>query len=236
MNYVWATATHVGLLRAGNEDSVYPASGGSGPGPLLAAVADGMGGHAAGEVASATAMAAAVAAEGHPRDRVLAANTAVVNAVIDEPSLAGMGTTLTFAEFSPDGALDIGHVGDSRAYLLRDGELSQITTDHSLVAELLAAGRIRPEDVHTHPQRNLVTRGIGMSQNVEVDVEHCDLEHGDRVLLCSDGLTTMITDGDLAAILGGEGAPEERVWALVEAANAAGGFDNITVVVVDAGP
>ena len=236
MNYVWATATHVGLLRDGNEDSVYPDSGGSGPGPFAAAVADGMGGHAAGEVASATALAAAVATAGTPRERVIAANTAVVHAVIDDPSLAGMGTTLTFAEFSPDGALAIGHVGDSRAYLLRDGELRQITTDHSLVAELLAAGRIKPEDVHTHPQRNLVTRGIGMSQNVEVDVEHCDLIAGDRVMLCSDGLTTMVTDAAVGEILGGDGAPEERVWALVEAANAAGGYDNITVVVVDAGP
>ena len=236
MNYVWATATHVGLLRDGNEDAVYPESGGAGPGPLVAAVADGMGGHAAGEVASRAALEAAVAATGTPRDRVAAANTAVVNAIIDEPHLAGMGTTLTFAEFSPEGLVNIGHVGDSRAYLLRDGELRQITSDHSLVAELLAAGRIRPEDVRTHPQRNMVTRAIGMSQHVEVDVEERELAAGDRVLLCSDGLTTMLTDQAVADVLGAEGAPEERVWALVEAANAAGGYDNITVVVVDVTP
>ena len=119
---------------------------------------------------------------------------------------------------------------------LRGGELSQITTDHSLVAELLAAGRIKPEEVHTHPQRNLVTRGIGMSRHVEVDSESLDLVPGDRVMLCSDGLTTMITDDIVAEIVGESGSPEECVWALVEAANAAGGYDNITVVVVDAGP
>ena len=236
MNYVWATASHVGLLRGGNEDSVHPDSGGVGPGPLVVAVADGMGGHAAGDVASQTAIAAAVSAEGSPRERVVAANTAVVNAVIDEPSLAGMGTTLTLAELSPDGAIEIGHVGDSRAYLLRDGELTQITTDHSLVAELLAAGRIKPEDVRTHPQRNMVTRGIGMTQHVEVDVEQRQLAAGDRVLLCSDGLTTMLTDEALADILTRDDTPQEQVWALVEAANAAGGYDNITVVVVDAAP
>ena len=218
MNYVWATATHVGLLRDGNEDSVYPEAGGTGSGPLIVAVADGMGGHAAGEVASQTAL-----------------DAAVVQAVIDNPELAGMGTTLTFAEFGEDG-VEIGHVGDSRAYLLRDGTMTQITTDHSLVAELLAAGRIKPEDVRTHPQRNMVTRGIGMTQHVEVDVEHRDLAPGDRVLLCSDGLTTMLVDDEVAEILAGSGAPEERVWALIEAANAAGGYDNITVVVVDAGP
>ncbi len=236
MNYVWATATDVGLLREGNEDAMFPDSGGAGPGPFVAAVADGMGGHAAGEVASETALEASVAATGTPAERVSAANAAVVQAVIDSPMLAGMGTTLTFAEFSAEGTVAIGHVGDSRAYLHRDGNLRQITTDHSLVAELLAAGRIKPEDVRTHPQRNLVTRGIGMTQNVEVDEESADLAPGDRVLLCSDGLNAMITDEDIAAILEGSEAPEACVWALVEAANAAGGYDNITVVVVDAGP
>jgi protein phosphatase len=235
MNYVWATATHVGLLRDGNEDSMYPEAGGTGPGPFIAAVADGMGGHAAGEVASSIALEASVAASGTPQERVAAANAAVVQAVIDSPDLAGMGTTLTFAEFA-EGRVAIGHVGDSRAYLFRDGDLSQVTTDHSLVAELLAAGRIKPEDVRTHPQRNLVTRVIGMTQNVEVDVESRDLVPGDRVLLCSDGLTTMITDEAIATILEEHAAPEECVWALVESANAAGGYDNITVVVVDAGP
>ncbi len=235
MNYLWATATHVGLLRDGNEDSVYPEGGGTGPGPFIAAVADGMGGHVAGEVASSVALEAAMAAEGRPKDRVEAANEAVVKAIMKSPRLSGMGTTLTLAEFSPDGWLDLGHVGDSRAYLYRDGGLIQVTTDHSLVAELLEAGRITPAEVRTHPQRNFVTRTIGMAQ-VEVDTESKALEPGDRVLICSDGLTTMITDDEIATHLAAADTPEEAAWALVEAANAAGGFDNITVVVVDAGP
>lgn len=235
MTYLWAVATHVGLQRTQNQDAVFPESGGKSEGPLVAAVADGMGGHAGGEVASRLALQAAIAKSGDPGDRVAAANKAVVEGVIEEPALAGMGTTLTLGAFEEDGSLNLGHVGDSRAYLLRRGELRQLTSDHTLVAELVADGRISPEDVRGHPQRNLLTRSLGMAQSIEVDVMTESLELGDRVVLCSDGLTSMVGDDDIAAIAV-EGVPEETVWNLVEAANGAGGYDNVTVVVVELQP
>lgn len=233
MSYIWATATHVGRVRTGNEDSVYPEEGGSGDGPLLAVVADGMGGAVAGEIASRLAVDAAVAADGDPETRVTAANTAIVEAVIADPSLGGMGTTATLAMFEEDGTVNIGHVGDSRGYRLRGGELAQITRDHSLVAELLAAGKIEADEVRNHPQRNLVTRALGMAQRVPVDTLTEHTEAGDRILLCSDGLNGMITDEEIAEILRSDDPPEAVAWALVEAANEAGGVDNVTVVIVD---
>ncbi len=234
MRYVWATATHVGQVRSGNEDSVHPPDGGAGPGPVLTLVADGMGGHVGGEVASRVAVEAAVAAEGSPEERVVAANRAVVARVLAEPALSGMGTTLTVAEIDEHGKLSIGHVGDSRAYLFRDGALTRITTDHSVVAELLEAGRITEEEVHTHPQRSLVTRALGMARWIDVDTFSEQLRPGDRVLLCSDGLTTMLSDDEVGAALRTCESAEEAAQALVDLANQAGGHDNITVVVVDA--
>ncbi|MEE9206296.1 MAG: protein phosphatase 2C domain-containing protein, partial [Acidimicrobiia bacterium] len=141
MNFAWATRTDVGRVRDHNEDSVWPTADGSTDEVLAVAVADGMGGHAGGEVASATALDTAMAVSGEPTMRVLAANVAVVDAARQRPRLAGMGTTLTLALLDPDGDLDIGHVGDSRAYLLRDGTLQQLTRDHSYVADLIAAGK-----------------------------------------------------------------------------------------------
>ncbi len=233
MRYEWATATHVGRVRAGNEDAVFPAGAGTGEGSVLIGVADGMGGHVGGEVASRTAIDAASSADGDVVERVKAANGAVVARALEDTELVGMGTTLTLAEI--DGAsCEIAHVGDSRAYLYRDGELHQITTDHSLIAELLAAGRITEDDVATHPQRSVVTRALGMARTVRVDRFHEELRPGDRLLLCSDGLTTMIDDDAIAGVLAAEREPEAAAWALVEAANLAGGVDNITVAVVDA--
>ena len=134
----------------------------------------------------------------------------------------------------PDGDLDIGHVGDSRAYLLRGDELIQLTKDHSYVAELMAAGKLTPEEAETHPHRSVVTRAVGLDPTVEVDNYGLILEAGDRVLLCSDGLTTMLTDGGVSEILQVEGSsPATAADALVIAANEAGGVDNITVIVVD---
>ncbi len=233
MRYDWATATHVGRVRSGNEDAVFPHGAGAGEGSMLIGVADGMGGHVGGEVASRLAVEAASDVDGGVVERVKAANGAVVARALEDPNLVGMGTTLTIAEIA-DEALQIGHVGDSRAYLYRDGELRQITTDHSLIAELLAAGKITEEDVATHPQRSVVTRALGMARAVRVDHFTEELRPGDRLLLCSDGLTTMIDDAAIAGILAAEEEPEAAAWALVEAANSAGGVDNITVAVVDA--
>jgi len=198
---------------------------------LLAMVADGMGGHVGGEEASRLAVEAAVAAEGDAVKRVLAANAAVVRNALDRPRLAGMGSTLTLAVFTGD-AVEIGHIGDSRAYLYRDGALTQLTRDHSLMADMIASGELTPEQASVHPFRSVITRAIGMESRVVVDKLRRDLQPGDRVLLCSDGLTTMLADAQVAALLAGGEAPQAAA-ALIAAANLAGGLDNISVVVVD---
>jgi serine/threonine protein phosphatase PrpC len=239
VRYTWASATSVGLVRDGNEDSVRPTADGSAEAPIVVAIADGMGGAVAGEVASKLAIDAATATDAAatttPRQRVLDGNKAVIRAIAEDFSLAGMGTTLTLGRFTENGTLQIGHVGDSRMYLLRNGTLSQLTTDHTLVAELLALGRITPAQAKTHPRRNLITRVVGTHTLEVEEVEH-QLESGDRIMLCSDGLTDMVTDDDIAAILHKAESPTEAAWSLVEAANAAGGIDNTTVAVVDVSP
>lgn len=239
MKYSWAIESHVGLVRSGNEDAFAPDNDGAAEGPVVVAVADGMGGHTAGEVASRLAIAAATADEFEPAldpvARVERANAAVADAVAEDASLAGMGTTLTLGVFDADGALRMAHVGDSRAYLLRNGELRQITDDHTLVAELVAGGVLTPEQARTHPRRHMVTQSIGMP-DVRIDTIEEQLEPGDRVLLCSDGLTIMVEDAAVAEILGGAESPSEAAWNLITAANTAGGHDNTTVAVVDVAP
>jgi PPM family protein phosphatase len=232
VNYVWATASDVGLQRDTNEDSVHPHGAGTSQGPLLVIVADGMGGHAAGDVASRIAVETAVALdEASPQDRVTAANTAVVDAADVDPALAGMGTTMSLAHFDGSNRVVLAHVGDSRIYLYRGGDLSQVTRDHTYVAELLAAGRIDADEAASHPLRHMITRALGTARSVDVD-----RRSGDRLLLCSDGLTSMVDDDGIAAILESADDPAAAVWDLVEAANGAGGVDNITVAVVDITP
>ena len=238
MKYTWATATHVGHVREQNEDSVAPAIDGTAQGPVVVAVADGMGGAASGEVASALALSAATA--GPPADtdttrRITDGNRAVLDAVLSDPSHAGMGTTMTLGVFDAEGTLHLGHVGDSRAYLLRKGELSRLTTDHTYVMELVEKGHLTPEEALTHPRRNLITRVVGM-ENVTADESKVSLSPGDRILLCSDGLTDMLNDEEIGRILLAEHSGPGAAWALVEAANAAGGIDNTTVAIVDVHP
>ncbi len=235
MRFSWATATSVGQVRDHNEDSVWPAPGsGTTDEAVIVAVADGMGGAAGGEVASRTAIETATTVGGTPLVRVQAANLAVLDAASHRPRLTGMGTTLTLARLDPAGHAEIAHVGDSRAYLFHDGALDRITEDHSYVAEMLASGRLTPEEAEVHPYRSVITRAIGLDAAVEVDVLVVDLEPGDRLLICSDGLTNMIDDERVAAILADGGPAADTAAILVEAANAAGGVDNITVVVADA--
>jgi protein phosphatase len=238
MKYTWATASHVGHVRDQNEDAVVPAVDGSSEGPVVVAVADGMGGAAAGEVASRLAIDAAT--EGPAGDvdttrRITEGNRAVLDAVLDDPARAGMGTTLTLGVFTADGSLHLGHVGDSRAYLLRNDEISMLTTDHTFVMELVSRGQLSPEAAATHPRRNLITRVVGM-EDVTVDQFEVSLTPGDRILICSDGLTDMIDDDAITRILSSEDSVPGAAWALVEAANAAGGVDNTTVAVVDVHP
>jgi len=233
MNYSWATTTHPGLVRDSNEDAVFPDSDGSGPGPLLVAVADGMGGHAAGEVASRIAIETVTESKAEPADRVVEANQAIVEAAEKRSDQWGMGTTLTVGVFGEDGTLRVGHVGDTRLYLFRRSSLLQVTKDHSLVAEYLASGAISAEEAENHPQRNVVTRALGIDRQVEADDHTVHLRPGDRVLICSDGLTSMVSDDEVAAILDAQPAAQATGWALIEAANGAGGEDNITVAIVD---
>ena len=234
MRFRWAALTDDGRVRDHNEDAIWPEPGsGDSIGPLLVAVADGMGGHAGGEIASRTAIDTAVGVGGSAALRIQAANLAVLDDANRRPRLAGMGTTLTLAVIGPDGRVDLGHVGDSRAYLLRAGALKMVTTDHSYISEMMAAGRLTPEEAATHPYRSVVTRAIGLEPAVDVDTFELELTPGDRLLICSDGLSSLIDDAAIAGVLN-ESDPAAAARGLVEAANRAGGDDNISVVIVDA--
>jgi protein phosphatase len=209
--------------------------------PPLFAIADGMGGARAGEIAAGIAAAALrdgrrEASDEASLEAVIAeANRRVWERSVADPSTAGMGTTVTVALVdAPAEQIVFGHVGDSRAYRLRGDELEQITTDHSLVAELVESGVLTPEEAERHPQRSAITRAVGTEQAIEVDVFTVPAEHGDVVLLCSDGLTDMLSEEDIAAALLEAGRdPEEAARKLVAEANARGGEDNITVVLFE---
>ena len=176
MKFSWATATDPGRVRDQNEDSVWPPSGCDETAePMVVAVADGMGGHAGGEIASRTAIETATSVGGGPLVRVQAANLAVLDAASRRPRLAGMGTTLTLALLDPVGTAEFAHVGDSRGYLLREGSLTHVTDDHSYVAEMIAAGRMTPEEAEVHPYRSVVTRAVGLEASVDIDVIEVDL-------------------------------------------------------------
>jgi protein phosphatase len=230
MKLVAGAASDVGRVRSGNEDAFLVDER-----LQLFAVADGMGGHQAGEVASATALETlrAAIASGHSvAVAITKANDAVVSKADADQALAGMGTTITVVTTTATGA-HIGHVGDSRAYLFRAGTLHQLTIDHSFVEQLVQEGRLTPEQAAVHPQRSVITRALGISDAVEVDEGDAALALGDRIMLCSDGLSTMIREDVISAILGGELDPERAANLLVDAANDAGGEDNVTAVVID---
>ena len=231
MRFIWAAGTHTGRIRKNNEDVIHPDIDGHSSEPLLAGVADGLGGHRDGEVASRVAMDGAVAADGVPWQRVKAANTAILDTVLQRPHLVGMGTTLTLAQLDPAGSVTLGHVGDSRAYLLRAGRLIRLTVDHTYVQEEIEAGRLTEEEARRHPKRSHLTRALGFGTDIAVDIGTAAFATDDRLLLCSDGLSSMLTDDQIAAILA-KGPPSDAVWGLIEAANHAGGHDNVSVVVV----
>jgi PPM family protein phosphatase len=223
-------ATDQGQVRGNNEDVALVDRHNS-----LFAVADGMGGHRGGEVASRTAveaMRASFAADGELEAAIEAANREVRARAEGDDELTGMGTTLTAVTPASPTTLVVGHVGDSRAYLLRNGELQRITEDHSLVEELVRQGRLTPEQAESHPQKAIVTRALGVDSEVDVDLYPVVVETGDRIILCSDGLTDMVRDRDIERIARNEPDPQRAAEALVTAANNAGGHDNITVVIV----
>ncbi|WP_061290279.1 Stp1/IreP family PP2C-type Ser/Thr phosphatase [Herbidospora cretacea] len=230
----YAARSDVGLLREGNEDSAY-ASG------RLLAVADGMGGHAHGEVASSVAIAAlsSLDRDAYGSDLVGTIEAAVRDAnhqlhtmVARDPSLKGMGTTLTAMLWNGT-RFALVHVGDSRAYLLRNGELYQITHDHTLVQSLVDDGRITQEEAANHPQRSILLRALDGSGEVDPDLQDREAQIGDRYLLCSDGLSTVVSAETLHHTLSTIDDPDDVVRQLIDLANRGGGPDNITCVVAD---
>jgi serine/threonine protein phosphatase PrpC len=220
--------TDVGRVRKGNEDSYMATE------PLFA-VADGMGGHRGGGVASKLALDTLKKAAGGTLalpEVVKEANEAVFRKASADRALTGMGTTLT-ALLAEGEHLKLAHVGDSRAYLVRDGELQRITKDHTLVERMVDEGRITPEDAEIHPQRSILTRALGVDEDVQIDQATIEARPGDRIVLCSDGLTGMVGEERILEILSQHDDPQAASDALVDAANEAGGVDNVTVVVID---
>ncbi|MDQ3833606.1 MAG: Stp1/IreP family PP2C-type Ser/Thr phosphatase [Actinomycetota bacterium] len=228
--------THPGKVRNNNEDSLLV---GEGRDETLFVVADGIGGFEAGEVASSITIDVLkdIVPVGSLEDAIREANRRILAAAKSDERLSGMGTTvvaLRFGGTESEPAAEISHVGDSRAYLLRDGELKPITEDHSLVAELVRSGDLTRDEASEHPQKNLITRALGAEVEVEVDTTVLPIRSGDRFILCSDGLSDMIPETRMLDLLtfSPEG-PEKAAQTLVSAALEAGGTDNVTVVVVD---
>jgi PPM family protein phosphatase len=230
--------TDVGRLRSGNEDSHLR-------GRTVFAVADGLGGHQGGEVASAMAVEPLAALDGHAfadareaaealAEAIREANLAILRRARSDPELWGMGTTVTAAAVAGDRVLQLAHVGDSRAYLLRAGApLRQLTTDHTVVQEAVARGLLTRQQAAVHPQRGVVTRAVGLDPQVPVDLpEPLELEPGDQVLLCTDGLTEVVDDEPIAAVLASQADGDDACSALIAAANQGGGPDNVTVVLL----
>ena len=228
--------TDTGKKRRRNEDDYVVE-------PPLFAIADGMGGAQAGELASSLAAGAVredEGAEGSGERRVTEiiqeANRRVYQRSSQDAAASGMGTTMTVALVG-DGSVVFGHVGDSRAYLIRDGRLEQLTEDHSLVAELVRSGKLSPEEAETHPQRSVITRALGTDPDVDVDSFSIETVPGDLFMLCSDGLTSMVEDDViLQTIEKNRDNLQAAAKALIRAANKGGGEDNITVVFFEIGP
>ena len=232
VDHFWGT--HTGRQRKHNEDNFYPK-------PPLFVVADGMGGAQAGEVASdmaVQAFKAGLPAEGSAEERltavIRAANERIHAMARADLERAGMGTTVV-AAYLGDQDVAIAHVGDARAYLFRDGELTPLTRDHTLVQALIDQQRITPEEAAVHPQRSIITRAVGPEPQVEVETHTYPLQPGDVVLLCSDGLTSMVDEGVVLDALRSAPNMNAAGRALIDAANAAGGRDNITVILFQLG-
>jgi serine/threonine protein phosphatase PrpC len=221
-------ATDIGKVREGNEDSFLVQ-------PPLFAVADGMGGHRGGEVASQLALEVietlAARGKGTLADQVREANRRVFDRSLKDRNVTGMGTTLTAALIGP-GTATLAHVGDSRAYLLRAGALRRLTEDHTLVARMVKTGEITAAEAEVHPHRNVLTRALGTEPDVGVDELDVPLMDGDTVVLCSDGLTGMVNEQQMQAILEATDSPQDAADRLIKAANRAGGIDNITALVL----
>ena len=242
-----AAHTDIGRIRSHNEDIVFCTTNPTGPLPNLFVVADGMGGHNAGEVASAESLKyscdflrssqvpAPVGPEGAMKllvESVENANMGVYAQSLTSQDLKGMGTTFSACTVLGD-TLAVAHVGDSRIYIINSGHITQITTDHTYVAEMVKAGHITPEDAKTHPNRNQLTRVLGYEPEIQVEGILYSLGMEDCVLLCSDGLTDMLTDEEIMDIVCTPSLPQIRAQALIDAANTNGGVDNISAIIID---
>lgn len=239
----FAAGTDRGLVRDGNEDS-YKIIPGSSQNPYVYIIADGMGGHNCGEVASRMAVdyiSNCVERDGSRlfssqdsteeiRRLVESTNTTVFETSLQKPEASGMGTTLIMAVISGE-KVTVAHVGDSRLYLVRDEVIRQITEDHTYIWELIKNGSLTKEEAEFHPRRHVITRAIGASPDLEVDMLDLEIEKEDIILLCTDGLTNMICDDEIYRILKAN-EPEAACEGLIEAAKNSGGEDNITVIVI----
>lgn len=232
--------TDIGKRRSSNQDFVYASEQQVGNLPNLLIVADGMGGHNAGDLASRCTVEAMVeyiekAEETRPIPllsmAIHYANDLVVEKARTDRALEGMGTTVVAATIA-DGYLYVANVGDSRLYLI-DQQIEQITRDHSLVEEMIRIGELQRQDARSHPDRNVITRAIGVNSPVKIDFFDMKLEKGDRILLCSDGLTTMVDDDEILHIVKKCTSPKEAAQRLVTEANKNGGKDNISVVLAE---
>jgi PPM family protein phosphatase len=238
VHFTCAARTDVGIVRSGNEDNYLMLADRG-----IFIVADGMGGHAAGEVASEMAVRITSHEIGSLRGlsdeqasarlstAIRAANEAIFERTLSEHDKRGMGTTATVLALLPRRYL-IGQVGDSRAYLLRNGRFQQLTKDHSYVQEQVDAGLLTPDQARVHPYSNVITRCVGASGDVVPDIYFGALEQGDIILLASDGLTGMLEDAQLTRILTSDGGPQHWVDRMISEANRRGGLDNITAIVI----
>lgn len=233
--------TDIGKKRKLNQDYVYTSETPVGPLDNLFLVADGMGGHKAGDYASRCAIETIVEFVASSQDNAVVtvlekaihrANNVVCTRSKEDEALNGMGTTVVAATIQ-DGRLCVANVGDSRLYVINNREIRQITRDHSLVEEMVRMGGLKREQARSHPDKNIITRAIGVQENVDIDFFNVKLEKGDIILMCSDGLTNMIEDEEIRMILQGQRDLVEKAESLVNAANNNGGKDNIAVVLIE---
>ena len=235
MNY--SVLMDIGRMRSQNQDAVFATEETIGSLPNLFVVADGMGGHKAGEYASSQAIALAkreIASDtgSEPVQIINQGITAANKEATQDEDKYGMGTTMVVATLLED-HLCVANVGDSRLYVYRDGQLSQITQDHSVVGEMVRKGEMPKEEARSHPKRNLITRAVGAEAEVRVDFFDETLQAGDLVLMCTDGLTSMVEESEIEEVLAGSGQVADKVAKLVDLANDHGGKDNITVIVIE---
>ena len=232
--------TDIGLRRNMNQDAMFTSEIPVGNLPNLFLVADGMGGHNAGEYASSHAVKTIVAVAKESgereiplilRDAIMQANRALIEKAKEDASMKGMGTTIVAAVIA-EGRLFAANVGDSRLYIVNQ-EIRQITRDHSLVQEMVRLGELDQEEAREHPDKNIITRAVGAVPEIEIDFFEAGLRDSDEILMCSDGLTNMIEDEDIRRIMKSQRDIAEQAEKLVETANANGGRDNITVVVIE---